>query len=254
MIASARRKWFALGLLLRRAVHGRARHRDRERRPSVHPDRPRVLAGEPPVGRERLRALLRRLPPARRAGRRHRRPSARVRRRADRLHRGVAPVRARLERGLADRRALAAGARRRDDHARRALDPQHDLRGGQGAERRTRRVGRGRRVRRRRRRAARGRPHRRAQLGVDLLRQRPRRSGRARARADPAEREPRRARQELRRAGRGARHERARRARLRAHARQPLRLGLGRDDRPLHRRRRRCSARSSSGSRGRPSR
>ena len=68
MIATARRKWLALALLLRRAVHGRARHRDRERRPSVHPDRPRVLAGEPPVGRERLRALLRRLPPARRAG------------------------------------------------------------------------------------------------------------------------------------------------------------------------------------------
>ena len=93
-----------------------------------------------------------------------------------------------------------------------------------------------------------------AQLGVDLLRQHPRRSGRVGARADPAEREPRRARQELRRAGRGARHERARRARLRTHPRQPLRLGLDRDDRPLHRRGGAARLASSSGSRVRPSR
>ena len=43
-------------------------------------------------------------------------------------------------------------------------------------------------------------------------------------------------------------------ARLRAHPRQPLRLGLDRDDRALRRRRRAARGASSSGSRGRPSR
>ena len=55
---------------------------------------------------------------------------------------------------------------------------------------------------------------------------------------------------ELRRPGRGARHERPRRARLRDHAGERLRLGLGRDDRALRRRRRRSSAASWPGRRG----
>ena len=62
----------------------------------------------------------------------------------------------------------------------RALDPHDDLRRGQRAQQGARRLGRGRRVRRRRRRAARRRAHRPAQLGVDLLRQRPGRRRRLR--------------------------------------------------------------------------
>ena len=218
----------------RRPVHGRARHRDRERRASVHPDRPRVLAGEPPVGRQRLRAALRRLPSTRRPCRRPVRPATVVRRRNHRLHPRVAGVGVRVGRGLADRGPRAAGARRRADHAGGALDPHHDVRRRQGAERSARCLGRRRRVRRSRRRAARRSPHRRAELGVDLLRQRAGRAPRARARTDPPDGEPRCTREELRRARSGARHRRARRARLRDHAGEQLRLGIDRDDRALH--------------------
>ena len=65
-------------------------------------------------------------------------------------------------------------------------------------------------VRRRGRRAARWRPHRPAQLGVDLLHQRARWPHRSRVDAAAARREPRSERQELRRAGRGARDRRPR--------------------------------------------
>src|SRR2546429_8032706 len=49
-------------------VHGRPGHRDRERRVALDQGRPRVLAGEPPVGDQRLRPLLWRLPAPGRAG------------------------------------------------------------------------------------------------------------------------------------------------------------------------------------------
>ena len=44
--------------------------------------------------------------------------------------------------GVLDRRASRAGTRRRDDAPRRALDPDHQLQGGQGAEHRTGSLGR----------------------------------------------------------------------------------------------------------------
>ena len=144
----------------------------------------------------------------------------------------------RLGRRASDRRARPAGARRGDHHACGALHPHDDLRRGEGTERGTRRLGRRRRVRSRRRRPARRRPHRPPELELDLLRQRARRHPRARARPLPDQREPRRDRRELRRARRRPRHERPRDAGLRHHAGQPLRLGLGHDDRPLRRRRR----------------
>src|SRR6266550_9244466 len=49
-------------------VHGCPGHCDRERRLALDQDRPRVLPGEPPVGDQRLRPLLRRLPAPGRAG------------------------------------------------------------------------------------------------------------------------------------------------------------------------------------------
>ena len=237
MIESTRRKWFALGAPLGRPVHGRARHRDRERRASVDPDRPRVLAGEPPVGRERLRALLRWLPPARRAGS----PTSIGRRRlfiaglitftSASLVSGLA-----WSEGVADRGPRVPGPRRGAHHSRRTLDPDRHLQGREGTERGARRLGRRRRVRRCRRRAAGRRPHGRVELGVDLLRQHPRRDHGARARADSPLGEPRRDREELRRSWCGARDESAGRARLRDHAGEQLRLELDRDDRPVHRR------------------
>src|SRR6266545_7588384 len=45
----------------RGAIHGRPGHRDRERRVALDQGRPRVLAGEPAVGDQRVRARLRRL-------------------------------------------------------------------------------------------------------------------------------------------------------------------------------------------------
>ena len=216
-------------------VHGRAGHRGGERGAPLHPGRSRVLAREPPVGDQRLRALLRRVPPARRACRRSSRTPAGVPRRHRRVHRGVAVVGPRVERGRADRRPRAPGPRRRDHLARRPLDPDHDVRRGQRAQHRARGLGRRRRLRRGRGRAARRHPHRPAELGVDLLRQRAGRRRRLHPRADAADREPRRDGAQLRPPRGGARDRRSRGARLRDHPGQRLRLGLDRDGRLLRR-------------------
>ena len=190
MVASSNRRWWALALSQRRPVHDRARHRDRERRPSFDPGGPRVLAGEPAVGDQRVRARLRRLPAARRARGRHRRPAASVHRRSRGVHRGVAPRGVRVERAVADRRPGAPGPRRGDHRPGGSLDPDDDLLRGQGAQHRARRLGSGRRVRRGRRRADGRHLHRRPQLGVDLPHQPAGRARRDGARAGPARREP----------------------------------------------------------------
>ena len=123
MSQAVKHKWLALALLLHGAVHGHPRHRDRERRAALDPGRPRVLAGEPAVGDQRLCARLRRVPPARRPPRRPPRPAAGLHGRPHRLHDRLAPVRARVERGIADRLPRAPGPRCGHDLARRALDP-----------------------------------------------------------------------------------------------------------------------------------
>ena len=197
------------GAARRRPVHGRARHRDRERRTSLDPDRPRVLAGEPAVGDLRLRARLRRVPAPRRTRGGHRRPQARLHGRADHVHDRLAPVRARLGRDLVDRCEGDPGPRSRDDLAGGARDPDDDVRGGSRAEHRARCLGRGRWFRCRCGRPARRRAHRRVLVGVDLLRQHPGRPGRVRARARPARREQGHPREDVRRARRGPRHFRA---------------------------------------------
>ena len=73
---------------------------------------------------------------------------------------------------VAGRRPRAAGPRRRARLPRRAVDHHHDVRRGRGADEGARRLERDRRGRRRVRPAARRHPHRPAELGVDLLRQR----------------------------------------------------------------------------------
>src|SRR2546428_6731870 len=74
------------GALERSPVHGRPGHRDRERRLALDQDRPRVLPGEPPVGDQRLRPLLRRLPAPGRAGGRSTRSAAALPRRHRPVH------------------------------------------------------------------------------------------------------------------------------------------------------------------------
>ena len=159
----------------RRPVHGRPGHRNRERGVAFDSGRPWVLAGEPAMGNQRVRARLRRLPAPRREGGRPARAPSHLPPGRGRVHRRLAPGRPGLVRVVADRGARAAGSRCGDHHPGRALDPLDDLRRGEGAQHRARGLGRGGRLRRRRRRPAGRDPHRRAQLGVDLLRQRPRR-------------------------------------------------------------------------------
>ena len=140
-------------------------------------------------------------------------------------------------RGLARRRPRAPGPRRRARLPRRAVDHHHHLRGGRGAHEGARRLERDRGRRRRLRPAARRHPHRPAELGVDLLRQRadrPRHRGaRDPLRAGVARAEPPRQRRPARR---GQRHRGPRRARLRDRQGGGLRLGLREDARPVRRR------------------
>ena len=109
----------------------------------------------PPVGRQRVRADVRRVPAARRARGRPDRAQARVPRRARRSSR---PRRCSCalatERDDADPRARAPGPRRRARLAGGPLDRHDDLRGGRGADEGARRLGGDRRRRRR------GRPRR----------------------------------------------------------------------------------------------
>jgi hypothetical protein len=142
-----------------------------QRRSADHGERLRHQRQHHPVGGERLRAHLR-------GDDRHRRPSRRPVRSPQRLLPRHGDLRddvgagwRRAERGLADRHPHPDGDRRGADVA---GDPRHDLRpvaGGEGG------AGgwcdpRRRRPRQRDRPAARRRPHRRAELALDLLPQR----------------------------------------------------------------------------------
>ena len=217
MVASERLKWFALALLCIDAVRRRARHRRRQRRPSVDPERPRLLAGEPAVGDQRLRTRLRRLHAARRSPGRHPRAQARVHGRPRHLLGGLSSLWPGLERGVAHRRPRPPGSRGGDDHAFRALDPDQVVHRGPRAQHRPRRLGRGRRCRRRRRRPHGRGPHGSPLLAVDLLRQRPGRHRRACRLPGPAAREQGRGGAEPRHPGRRARDLGARPARPRNH-------------------------------------
>ena len=211
-------------------------------------DGARLLPGQPLLGRQRLRAHLRRLPAARRAARRPARPPPRLHGRPD-------PLRARLARrrasptteGAADRRPRRPGPRRRDPLARRALDRHHHLPRRRRAQQGARRLGRGRRLRRRRRRPARRHPHRRPRLGVGPLGQRARSAIAAAALAPRliAESRSESETRALRRRRRGHRHRRPVAARLRAGRRRPTPAGARPRRSACSRSRSRCSRRSS---------
>ena len=219
------------GTARRRAVRRRPRRLDRERRAAVDRPRPRLLTGEPLVGRQRLHADVRRLPAARRPHGRPARPAAAVPRRSRAVLARVAGRRPLPDRGPADRLARGPGPRRRAAVARRALARHSDVQRGRRAQQGVRRLGRRGRLRRRRRRAARRHADRVGRLGVGAVGEpadRPRRGG---ARAAPAAREPQRRRAALRRRGRRVRDRRPVAAGLRARRRHRCRLGLRADDR-----------------------
>ena len=96
--------------------------------------------------------------------------------------------------GVLIARARRPGPRRRDHHACRALDHHDDVRRRRRAKQGARHLGRDRRRRRGGRRARRRRADQVPGLGVDLLRQRPGRRDRVRARTAVRPREPPRAR------------------------------------------------------------
>ena len=156
---------------LPRRPHGRARRDHRQRRAAVDPRRPRLQRDDAGLGRQRLPAHLRRLPPPRRPARRPVRPSPRLPGRHRRLHRRLARLRPGDRASAARDRARRAGHRRRDRRRGRARPADAPVHRGRRA-----RQGDGRvrlRLRRRRldRRAARRRPHRRLRLALGLPRQ-----------------------------------------------------------------------------------
>ena len=158
------------------------------------------------MGHHGLRDHVRRLPPARWTRCGSSGPAKGLHRRRRRLHRRVARLRARAGRGDADRGPCSAGIGRGDHLARGALDCDDELRGGPGAQQGARDLGRSRRQRRGRRRPGGRCPDQVPRLGVDLLRQRPRRRDRAGVGAEGRAREPRRYRgQKLRSVRRGVR-------------------------------------------------
>ena len=211
-----------------RAVHRGAGRDDRERRAAPHPGGPELLRRLPAVGDQRVHAALRRLPAARR-------PDGRPARAAPGVHRRPAAVRRHLAgRGavqlarVPDRGPGGPGARRRAAVARRAGDPDHDLRARSRTQHRDGRLGRSGRPRRDARRRRRRRTGRLAELAVGVLRER---ADRARTdRADPGLRPRHPARRGSDRTfdtlGRRTRHDRPAGSRVRRGAVGAVRVGI----------------------------
>ena len=214
-----------------RPVRRHPRRLDRQRRVAVDRRRPQLLPGEPVLGRQRLRARVRRLPAARRADGRPARSTPAVHDRARRIRARLAGRRARADRGPAHHRPRRAGPRRRAVVTRRALARDRVVRGGRGAQQGDGCLGRGGRLWRRRRRAARRHADRVGRLGVGAVRQRAGRPVRRRAGDPPAARVAHRGAPSLRLRGRRVDHRRPVAAGLHAGRRRERRLGLDPDAR-----------------------
>ena len=115
---------------LPRAVHGRARRDDHERRAAVDPAGPRLQPGQPAVGDQLVHAGVRRVPAARRSSRRPVRSQAHLPRRRRDLHRRVAGQRAVAVGRDAHRLPRAAGPRRGARVPGGAVDHHDDVRRG----------------------------------------------------------------------------------------------------------------------------
>ena len=192
---------------------GAGRHH-RERLTHPHPGCARVLRYRPGMGRERVRPDLRRVPAARRPGRRHPRPAPRLHRRHHLVRGGLAGRRVRHQPGLAADLPGHPGRRRRDRRPDRAVAGHHHLPRGPGAEPGDGRVRGDEHRRRRGRPAGRRDPYHLPVLAVGVLRERPHRRRRRADGAAGAGRIPPPPRP-VRPAGRGHRHRRPGRARLR---------------------------------------
>ena len=120
-----------------RAVRRRPRRLDRQRRAAVDRQGPRLLAGQPRLGRQRLHADLRRLPAARRAHGRPPRPPLACSWPASCSSRSPRSPAASPRPRLADRRACGPGPRRRDPVAGRAVDRHDTFTEGASATRRS---------------------------------------------------------------------------------------------------------------------
>ena len=175
---------------LPRPLHGRARQPRGLRRARIDPPRPRLLGPVARMDRQRLHALLRRLPARRRDARRPLRPPARLPLGPRHIHGRVRVRRARARHRHADRRTGDSGHRRRRRHAADADAARRDLRRRAARPRAGSVVG-NQRNRRRARPARRRRGHRRAELALDLWHQRPDRAGADPGRRAHAAREPR---------------------------------------------------------------
>ena len=178
------------------------------------------------MGHQRLRPRVRWLSAARRTRGRPARSAPDLPGRDGRLHDLVVARRLRVVRGVADRRTRVSGPRCCGDRAGSALDSLRDLSRGPRAQHRARRLGCSRRLRSRCGRAARRRADVGSQLVVDLLRERPDRSGGVHPHADFAAGEPGRVGQVVRRARCDPRDLRALVARVRDHARRRGRLAV----------------------------
>ena len=228
----------------------RRRHDGGERRAALDPQRPALLPDLPGLGRERLHAHLRRLPPARRPARRPLRPPPAVSERHRRVHRGEPGVRRLDVAGDADRCARRAGTRRRGRVRGRLLADRRAVHGAVGAREGDGRV-RLRDGRRRKHRRADGRrAHRPGGLALDLPGQPADRRRRDPQRPQaPARGADGRRAAAARRRRRGGDHRRDGARCLRDRERQHRRLDVGADARPARGRRRSSSRRSLRGSR-----
>ena len=153
-------------------AHDRARRDHRERRPAAHPDRARLLRHQPGMGRQRVRAGVRRAAAARRKVRRPTGASPGLHRRHPGVLAGLAARRVRHQPGVAAHRARPAGRRRRVRRAHGAVADRRHLPRGPAAQPRDGRVRRDEHRRRR------GRPARQRaaahlrQLALGVLRER----------------------------------------------------------------------------------
>ena len=223
-----------------------ARRDDRERRAALDAARPRLLAGQPGLGDRRLHDRVRQLPPAGGTARRPARPQADVPDRPGRVHARVGGVRRGRQPGLADRRALRPGSRRRGGLGGGAGAAGHRVLRAARARDRDERLHLHHCQRRLDRAARRRRPHPGGQLALDLLHQRPDRHPDLRPRAVPDQRDHSDRPRTWHRRGRlAARHRRADAGRLRNRQGDRVRLAVG-----PHARLRRSGARAARGVRG----
>ncbi len=160
-------------------VHDRHGSHDRQHRAAHDRTKAALLANQPDVGGDRLRADLRRLSAARRMGGRPTRAPPRDHRRPCRVHRSFTRSLAGRQRGGPDRDARRPGSRRGDVPPRRPVDNSEHVHRRRRAQQSARHLGSTRGPGRDRRARVRRHPDPVRRMAVHLLAERPGRHGRA---------------------------------------------------------------------------